>query len=108
MPVILARRLLISKSFYAINICGLIFSRGKLSSTQLNHERIHTRQQLEMLFVFFYLWYGVEWLVRLIIHRNFMRAYSNISFEREAYAHERNLDYLHSRPFFAWRKHLKK
>ncbi len=105
MPVILTRRLLISKSFYAINICGLIFSRGKLTSTQLNHERIHTRQQCEMLFVFFYLWYGVEWVVRFIIHRNLMRAYLNISFEREAYAHERDLGYLHSRPLFAWWKY---
>lgn len=29
----------------------------------LNHEKIHGRQQLEMLLVLFYVWYLVEWLV---------------------------------------------
>lgn len=96
------------KNFYAINICGIIISRGKLSAVSTNHERIHTRQQLEMLFVFFFLWYGVEWLMRLIIHRSAITAYLNISFEREAYANERNLDYLRSRPLFAWRRYLRK
>lgn len=96
------------KNFYAINICGFIFSRGKMSPVILNHERIHTRQQREMLFVFFFLWYGIEWVIRIIIHRNALTAYSNISFEREAYANDHNLDYLHSRPFFAWRKYIRK
>jgi hypothetical protein len=45
------------------------------------HERIHGRQQLEMLLLLFYLWYGVEYLVRLCITRNHDRAYRSISFE---------------------------
>jgi hypothetical protein len=36
----------------------------------------------EMLYIPFYLWYGVEWLVKLFCKGN---AYRNISFEREAY-----------------------
>jgi hypothetical protein len=36
----------------------------------------------EMLYIPFYLWYGVEWLIKLLCKGN---AYRNLSFEREAY-----------------------
>ena len=39
----------------------------------------------ELLYIFFYLWYAVEYLIRLIIYRNTKLAYKNVSFEREAY-----------------------
>ena len=60
---------------------------------------------LGVLFVFFYLAYFMEWLVRLPMRGN---AYRNISFEREAYANQRNLDYLQSRPHYAWRRYMKR
>ncbi|THD68765.1 hypothetical protein E7Z59_00075 [Robertkochia marina] len=63
----------------------------------MNHERIHLRQQLEMLILPFYLWYTFEWLVRWIILGNAHRAYRELSFEREAYAHENDPDYLKTR-----------
>lgn len=93
--------------FSAINLLGVLFVHHGvyLSSEMMNHERIHTAQQREMLFVFFYLVYLVEWLVRLPMRGN---AYRNISFEREAYANQRNLDYLESRPFFAWRRYMRR
>jgi hypothetical protein len=68
----------------------------------LNHERIHTAQMLELLVLGFYLWYLVEWLVLLVRHRNVLRAYRNIRFEREAYENERDMNYLKSRKFWAW------
>ena len=71
----------------------------------INHERIHTAQQRELLFVPFYVAYIVEWVVRLLKERNFYAAYRSISFEREAYAHGDNLNYLASRKMYAqWRK----
>ena len=42
----------------------------------LNHERIHLRQQLEMLIIFFYIVYLYEY---------YTKGYYNISFEKEAY-----------------------
>jgi hypothetical protein len=36
----------------------------------------------EILYIPFYLWYGVEWLIKLFYKGN---AYRNLSFEREAY-----------------------
>ena len=69
----------------------------KEDSVFLNHERIHLRQQAELLILFFYLWYGLEFLIRLIQYKNRHKAYRNISFEREAYHHENEIGYLKKR-----------
>ena len=76
----------------------------KLNEVFINHEKIHIRQQLELLIVPFYLWYFIEYLIRLLQFRNRKKAYLNISFEREAYANEKDLEYLKSRSFWRfWR-----
>lgn len=72
----------------------------------MNHERIHLRQQLELLVMPFFIWYGVEYIFRLIQYRNRYQAYLNISFEREAYKNEYALDYLGQRRVFGFIKHL--
>lgn len=71
-----------------------------------NHERIHLQQQLEMLILPFYLWYCIEFLLRLIQTGDRSRAYRNISFEREAYDHQHDLLYLKSRSFWSFLKYL--
>lgn len=72
----------------------------------LNHERIHLKQQLELGLIIFYLWYLAEYLIRLAQYRKHYLAYLHISFEQEAYTHERDLGYLGRRRFFAWWKYL--
>lgn len=67
----------------------------------LNHEKIHIRQQLELLIVPFFIMYFSEYLVRLLQYRNKNEAYRNISFEREAYGNERNLEYLSKRKLWS-------
>ena len=47
--------------------------------------------------MFFYLLYAIEWLLKSLYYLDFYRAYRNISFEREAYLEEKNLDYLRVR-----------
>lgn len=99
------------KGFLAINLFGIIIGRkeyGGLSKRELNHEKIHTYQMVEMLGVFFYLFYFFEWLVRWVQYRNRLTAYYNISFEREAYINDKNLDYLKKRKCFAFTNYLKK
>ena len=93
--------------FSAINLMGVLFVHPGvyLSNELMNHERIHSAQQREMLFVGFYIAYFFEWLVRLPMRGN---AYRNISFEREAYANQRNLEYLHSRRPYSWRRYMKR
>ena len=95
------------KGVTAINLLGVLFVHPGvyLSNEMMNHERIHSAQQREMLFVFFFIAYLFEWLVRLPMRGN---AYRNISFEREAYANQRNLDYLKSRRLFAWRRYMRR
>jgi hypothetical protein len=92
------------KGFSAINLFGVLFVRKGVAVTErmLNHERIHTVQMREMLYVFFYLWYVIEWLLKLIRHGK--QSYYNISFEREAYQNDSNLEYLKKRRLFAWVK----
>ena len=92
--------------FKCINICGILFVRnGKvMSDKDINHELIHTEQMKEMLYVFFYLWYFVEWLMELFHYKS--KAYRTNTFEREAYDNDDNLYYLNERKPFAWMKFL--
>lgn len=71
----------------------------------LNHEKIHTRQMTELLIIPFYIIYVLEWAIRVIGNGGKgIEAYRSISFEREAYENERDLNYLNHRKHFAqWR-----
>lgn len=102
MIVIRTKNFPFGKKYLAINIFGVIFTKQNLTPTQLNHEYIHSLQQWELLFVFFYLLYFIEWIFRLIQFRNFYRAYRNISFEREAYEQMFDLNYPKHRKLFSW------
>ena len=72
----------------------------------MNHERIHLKQQLELLLIFFFIWYLTEYLIRLVKYRDSYKAYNKISFEREAYAREKDLQYLKKRKFWGFLKYL--
>lgn len=99
------------KDFGAINILGLIIARkdyGMLTDSEKLHERIHTYQMLELLVVFFYLSYVIEWLIRLIQYRNRLDAYYNISYEREAYKCMNDPDYLKKRKPYAFIHYYKR
>ncbi len=72
----------------------------------INHEKIHLRQQLELLVLPFYVWYGTEFIIRLLILKDKSKAYRTISFEREAYVNEKDLNYLKSRSFWKFLKYV--
>ncbi|MDU1889089.1 MAG: hypothetical protein E6767_00245 [Dysgonomonas sp.] len=99
------------KAFGAMNLFGIIIVRkdyGGLNEVEKNHERIHTRQIFEMLIIFFYLSYIIEWLIRWIQYGSRMKAYENISYEREAYRCMYDLSYLHKRKPFAFMQYYKR
>jgi hypothetical protein len=77
---------------------------AKLSEVDINHERIHLRQQLEMLVLPFYILYFLEYGIKSLIKGK--DAYYDISFEREAYANDKNKEYLKERKFCSWFKYL--
>ncbi|QCE41696.1 hypothetical protein [Psychroserpens sp. NJDZ02] len=109
--MIIVSKYLVPKGYTGMTVFPFIFlkSKGlKQHKTLINHEKIHLRQQLEMLILPFYVWYGMEFLINLIKHKNGFLAYKNISFEREAYCNDANLDYLKSRPFMRFLKYLSK
>lgn len=122
-------------AFKAMTIWPFMFIRkkavqcGLFNEVDERHEEIHGEQQREMLSVgvlvlmglgvlgcgwwsllglpaFFY-WYGIEWAVKAVIYRNTKTAYKNISFEREAYDHQREIDYMCHREPFAWFKYIR-
>lgn len=81
----------------------LIRSKSLAQNPELiNHEKIHLRQQLEMLVIPFYILYLFLYLFNLMRFRNHDAAYRNIAFEKEAYQHETNLNYLQTRKFWSW------
>lgn len=96
------------RGYKAMNICGILFVRGdaNIDDVTLNHESIHTAQWKELWYIGFLLWYGIEWLVRLTQFRYPHNAYRNISFEREAYDNEKDLEYLKTRERFSFLKYL--
>lgn len=78
----------------------------KQDEVLINHERIHLRQQLELLILPFYFLYITEWLLRTLLYFDSYKAYQNISFEREAYQNELNMEYLSERKRFSFIKYL--
>ncbi|RZL05038.1 MAG: hypothetical protein EOO89_27255 [Pedobacter sp.] len=80
--------------------------RLKTDERIIRHEKIHFYQQLEMLIIFFYPVYLLNYLYNLVKFRSHGEAYFQISFEREAYKNENDLAYLKKRTPFAWLKYL--
>lgn len=118
----------------ALAMWPFVFLRKNKISTELaNHERIHIAQQIELLVVFAYLWYWVEFLCRVFFYtcellisvicyittkdpreasrvkhyRNpIWRAYYNLSFEKEARENQGNANYLLYRKRWAFKNYL--
>ncbi|SMP91908.1 hypothetical protein SAMN05421679_103367 [Epilithonimonas pallida] len=109
MIVIVCQRLLKNMKISGITLFPFIFVQRKEDSKNkilINHETIHIRQQLELLIVPFYIWYLSEYYLKYLKYRNPQLAYRNISFEREAYANDQNLDYLKKRKFWSFINYL--
>lgn len=96
---------LVPKGYLGITIFPFVIlkhSRLKKDVVLMNHERIHLRQQLELLVLPFFIFYSFEFLIRLFQYKSWHLAYKQISFEREAYTKEKDLNYLKSRSFWSF------
>lgn len=101
---------LVPKGYLGVTVFPFVFLKSKelkSDTVLINHEKIHLRQQIEMLLILFYLIYIIEFLIRFIQYKNWHMAYKNISFEREAYTNETHLDYLKQRKFWSFLKYLR-
>lgn len=103
-PVNKFLNIFLSDRIIGITLCPFGIYLRKFNSIVINHESIHWKQQVEMLIIFFYLWYLIEFLIKTITTVG--HGYENLSFEREAYNNERNLNYLSERKPFSWLKYI--
>ena len=76
---------------------GIIIVRPGASDALIRHERIHLRQQLELLYFGFIILY----LILLAI-----KGYKNHPMEREAFGNQRKKTYLKKRKWYAWTKYF--
>ena len=106
MKVIINKVLPFGKNYYAINLFGVLFAKGPCDKYVINHESIHTEQIKDLLVIGFYLWYLIEWMIKWIKYGDSFKAYKNISFEREAYRNEYNLNYIPNRRRFSFLKYM--
>ncbi len=105
--ILIVARYLIPKGYRGITIFPFILLRNKANKNDqitINHERIHIRQQLELLIVPFFIWYFIDFLFQYAKSGNKHQAYRNIVFEKEAYASENDLQYLRRRTFWRFLK----
>jgi hypothetical protein len=77
----------------------------KTDEVLINHERIHHRQQIELLILPFYILYISLYLYHLIRLKNHYRAYRAIIFEREAFSMDSDLGYLKRRKWWGFMKY---
>ncbi|GEP49370.1 hypothetical protein FNO01nite_00420 [Flavobacterium noncentrifugens] len=104
---LIVSKYLIPKGYRGMTVFPFVILRERKDAglpTLMNHERIHIRQQLELLIVPFFIWYFLEYLVRLVQYKDRFLAYRNICFEREAYANESDFEYFKHRKTFAFLK----
>lgn len=106
--IIIKNKLIPFRGFATINLFGILFTKcDNLSDCSINHEYIHTMQMKEMLYIFFYIWYIIEYVILLIKYRNTNEAYFNISFEKEAYDNQFDANYKYNRRHYIWINYIK-
>ena len=103
--IFIVSKYLIPKGYSGLTFFPFVILRFKNAKNDLvvmNHEKIHIRQQLELLVLPFYILYFIDFGLKYLKYRDAKIAYRNIIFEREAYANESNINYLKSRSFWAF------
>ena len=133
MAKVIYNKIIPFKGYMAITIWPLIFARvRKLRGSALNHERIHLRQQLEVVLVsaaillfivlwfelswwwmllsmaMYYIGYGIGFAIRYLVYRSASEAGRNIATEQEAYLNQYDETYLNRRKPFAWVRYIGK
>ncbi len=106
---LIVAKYLIPKGYRGMAVFPFVIVKYDLDKNNpvfVNHEKIHLRQQLELLILPFYIFYVLEYLIRFVQYKNKDLAYRNISFEREAYANETDLNYLKNRSFFGFLNYI--
>lgn len=108
--ILIVNKYLLGKRFKGISLWPFVVLRNRKDAQDpvfLNHERIHLKQQQELLILPFYVLYLFEFFIRFILYRNAYKAYYNISFEREAYRNEFDLSYCKNRKLWSFTNYFR-
>lgn len=104
--------------FSYMNLFGTLFTRKtslSIKRSTLNHESIHTEQYKDLLYIFFLILYGIEWIIKIPFswfykqpanYRITKIAYRSISLEQEAYYNQYDFKYLEKRKRYNWIKYI--
>ena len=74
----------------------------RIIPSKLNHEKIHVAQYKETLYIGGCIILFFDYIVKIIYYRDREKAYRNLLFEKEAFRHQNELNYLDRRKCFAW------
>lgn len=91
---------------FAVSFGPWVFCKEEFPEKTLRHETIHYHQQLELLFVFHWILYGLFHIKGLFKEKDGAQAYRQNPFELEAYDNDEDPEYLEKRRLYAWRKYL--
>ena len=133
MATIIYNNIIPFQGYTAITLWPLILARKSakpLKAHAENHEKIHLRQQLEVLiasaavmavvrwlaniswwwmllsFVVYYTGYDIDYAIRCFAYGSANEAYRNIAVEQEAYLNQYDMAYLKQRKPFAWVRYI--
>jgi hypothetical protein len=90
---------------HSITLFPFIFIKYKSykeNKVLINHEKIHIRQQLELLVIPFYILYLLDFLIKFMKLKSKKEAYLNIFFEKEAYTNQNDFKYIKKRKLWAF------
>lgn len=109
---IVKNKILPVKGFGSMTLFNLLLTRqDHVGQQTINHETTHLEQAFDFHlwyfgFIIFYIWYILEWILKLPSALFGYRPYYSISFEQEAYRNQSNPNYLNERKHFAWLKYV--
>ena len=99
------------KGYIALTVFPWVFIRNsakqRYTPTVNRHETTHGYQQIETLWILFFVIYGLEYLIKIFICGfDTSRAYRSISFEQEAFYNQGDVNYNNTRKHYAWVKYI--
>ena len=93
-------------NIWAISFGPFVFCREEIQEPTKQHEIIHFQQQLELLFVFQWILYGIFFLIGTARWKSAAISYIRNPFEKEAYLNQGKKDYLSKRNRWAWTRYI--
>jgi hypothetical protein len=107
--IVVVNKWLVPPMAGGITIFPFIFLRSNqyLTKRVITHERIHLRQQLELLVVPFFVLYILNGIVNIVLMSK-PDFYRTILFEKECFANEHDSRYLHTMKWYSWIKYIGK